>query len=177
MRSTNLIPVDFGIAIARKWNGKRSEVKEYVKACSFVVLTSSFIFLLVQRKSEKLCVIVDRKKKAKISWVCSHCWLRQRCELSSTFSFFLANRGIVHNIEIYDLLLGWYSYGSSKLFLFHTSRLFFLLLQFVFLYPSRIFLCIFHIVLRVSFKYFAHFFYPNINYLVAIRLANLFPER
>lgn len=132
MRSTNLIPVDFGIAIARKWNGKRSEVKEYVKACSFVVLTSSFIFLLVQRKSEKLCVIVDRKKKAKISWVCSHCWLRQRCELSSTFSFFLANRGIVHNIEIYDLLLGWYSYGSSKLFLFHTSRLFFFLLQFVF---------------------------------------------
>lgn len=132
MRSTNLIPVDFGIAIARKWNGKRSEVKEYVKACSFVVLTSSFIFLLVQRKSEKLCVIVDRKKKAKISWVCSHCWLRQRCELSSTFSFFLANRGIVHNIEIYDLLLGWYSYGSSKLFLFHTSCLFFFLLQFVF---------------------------------------------
>lgn len=132
MRSTNLIPVDFGIAIARKWNGKRSEVKEYVKACSFVVLTWSFIFLLVQRKSEKLCVIVDRKKKAKISWVCSHCWLRQRCELSSTFSFFLANRGIVHNIEIYDLLLGWYSYGSSKLFLFHTSCLFFFLLQFVF---------------------------------------------
>lgn len=92
---------------------------------------------------------------------------------SFPFSFFLANRDIVYNIKIYDL--GWY---SSELFLFSTSCQFLFFLQFIFFiffYGSSCAYFASFCAFLWSFTYI--FFYPNNNYLVVIRLANLFPGK